>query len=84
MQLFGLGEVSGRAREAYNGWMRIWTGLLLAAISCWGVEYKDGYADSGGVKIHYVTAGQGPLVVMIHGFPDFWGVSGGGDGLPGV
>jgi len=32
----------------------------------------DGYADSGGVKIHYVSAGQGPLIVMIHGFPDFW------------
>ena len=33
---------------------------------------EDGFADSGGVKIHYVTAGEGPLVVMIHGFPDFW------------
>lgn len=33
---------------------------------------KDGYADSNGVKIHYVTAGTGPLIVMIHGFPDFW------------
>src|SRR5262245_52278849 len=32
----------------------------------------DGFADSSGVKIHYVTAGEGPLVVMIHGFPDYW------------
>ena len=32
-----------------------------------------GYAVSeGGVKIHYASLGQGPLVVMIHGFPDFW------------
>src|ERR1043165_10303559 len=32
-----------------------------------------GYATSeGGVKIHYASLGQGPLVVMIHGFPDFW------------
>ena len=30
------------------------------------------YADSDGVKIHYVTMGEGPLVVFIHGFPDFW------------
>ncbi len=30
------------------------------------------YADNDGVRIHYVTLGQGPLVVMIHGFPDFW------------
>lgn len=33
---------------------------------------SHGFADSGGVKIHYVTRGEGPLVVMIHGFPDFW------------
>ncbi len=30
------------------------------------------YADSDGVKIHYVTLGEGPLVIMIHGFPDYW------------
>ncbi|MDP6336973.1 MAG: alpha/beta hydrolase, partial [Verrucomicrobiota bacterium] len=31
------------------------------------------YADNDGVKIHYTKAGDtGPLVVMIHGFPDFW------------
>ena len=29
-------------------------------------------ADNGGVKIHYMVEGQGPLVVMIHGFPDYW------------
>ncbi len=33
---------------------------------------EDGYADSNGVKIHYVTLGQGPLVILLHGFPDFW------------
>ncbi len=33
---------------------------------------EDGFADSNGVKIHYVTAGEGPLLVLIHGFPDFW------------
>jgi pimeloyl-ACP methyl ester carboxylesterase len=33
---------------------------------------ENGYADSGGVKIHYVSLGKGPLIVMIHGFPDFW------------
>ncbi|MEM6701269.1 MAG: alpha/beta hydrolase [Acidobacteriota bacterium] len=31
-----------------------------------------GHADSNGVKIHYATMGEGPLVVMIHGFPDYW------------
>lgn len=33
---------------------------------------EHGYADSAGVKIHYASLGEGPLVVMIHGFPDFW------------
>ncbi len=35
---------------------------------------EEGFVDSGGVKIHYVSLGrsQDPLVVMIHGFPDFW------------
>src|SRR5260221_1243252 len=31
-----------------------------------------GYAGVKGVKIHYATLGTGPLVVMIHGFPDYW------------
>ncbi len=34
--------------------------------------FRDAYADSDGVKIHYVVGGSGPLVVMLHGFPDFW------------
>ncbi len=35
---------------------------------------ENGYADSGGVKIHYAALGdkKNPLIVMIHGFPDFW------------
>ena len=35
-------------------------------------EVEHGFADSNGVKIHYASVGEGPLVVMIHGFPDFW------------
>ena len=33
---------------------------------------EHGYADSGGVEIHYASLGSGPLMVMIHGFPDYW------------
>jgi epoxide hydrolase 4 len=34
----------------------------------------EGFIDSDGVKIHYVSLGkkEGPLLVMVHGFPDFW------------
>jgi epoxide hydrolase 4 len=37
-----------------------------------GVE--EGFVDSDGVKIHYVSLGkkENPLLVMVHGFPDFW------------
>lgn len=52
--------------------MRLAVLALLLGVSAVAAEYKDGYADSNGVKIHYVTAGSGPLIVMIHGFPDFW------------
>jgi len=33
---------------------------------------EEGFVDSDGVKLHYVTAGKGPLLVLMHGFPDFW------------
>jgi len=35
---------------------------------------EHGYADSKGVKIHFVALGskENPLIVFIHGFPDFW------------
>ncbi|GCF09656.1 alpha/beta fold hydrolase [Dictyobacter arantiisoli] len=33
---------------------------------------EHGYADNNGVKIHYAALGSGPLVVMVHGYPDFW------------
>ena len=30
------------------------------------------YANNNGVKIHYALYGTGPLVVFLHGFPDYW------------
>ena len=26
-----------------------------------------------GVRLHYVSVGRGPLVVLLHGFPEYWG-----------
>ena len=36
------------------------------------LKLEDHYATNKGVKIHYVAEGHGPLVVMVHGFPDYW------------
>ena len=30
------------------------------------------YADVNGVRLHYARAGTGPLIVFVHGFPEFW------------
>ena len=37
-----------------------------------GSELREGYSDIGDVRLHYVEAGEGPLVVLLHGFPEFW------------
>ena len=29
-------------------------------------------AEVNGITLHYVAAGSGPLVVLLHGFPEFW------------
>ena len=37
-----------------------------------GVELRSEYADVNGVRLHYMTAGQGKLILFAHGFPEFW------------
>jgi len=34
--------------------------------------FQDNYADVNGVRLHYVSVGQGPLVLFVHGYPSFW------------
>ena len=34
--------------------------------------FTDGYADVNGVRLHYASVGQGPLVLFLHGYPSFW------------
>jgi pimeloyl-ACP methyl ester carboxylesterase len=55
--------------------MRLCMTALLATLALAAdldTQVEHGYADSSGVKIHYASIGKGPLIVMIHGFPDFW------------
>lgn len=35
-------------------------------------EPKHEFVISNGIRIHYVTAGEGPLLILLHGFPQFW------------
>src|SRR5436309_15002735 len=37
-----------------------------------GTELREGYAEVGDQSLHYGEAGDGPLVVLLHGFPEFW------------
>lgn len=30
------------------------------------------YATVNGVRLHYVEYGKGPLIVLLHGFPEYW------------
>lgn len=51
--------------------------VLLIALSLVAIASADelgeaGFVDSGGVKIHYVANGKGPLIILLHGFPDYW------------
>ncbi|MBN3894440.1 MAG: alpha/beta hydrolase [Nostoc sp. NOS(2021)] len=36
------------------------------------LTWKHDYITTNGVKLHYVTQGEGPLMLMLHGFPEFW------------
>ncbi|MEP6570657.1 MAG: alpha/beta hydrolase [Acidobacteriota bacterium] len=31
-----------------------------------------GFADVNGIRLHYAEAGSGDLVILLHGFPEFW------------
>ncbi|UCG54346.1 MAG: alpha/beta hydrolase [Dehalococcoidia bacterium] len=34
--------------------------------------FKHEYADLKDIRLHYVTAGKGKLIMFAHGFPEFW------------
>ena len=34
--------------------------------------YSSGWFGDDGQHLHYVTAGEGPIIIFVHGFPSFW------------
>ena len=35
-------------------------------------NWTDGYIKANGINFHYVTEGSGPLLLLLHGFPENW------------
>lgn len=35
-------------------------------------EWQHEYVETNGIRMHYMTFGKGPLMVLLHGFPEFW------------
>ncbi len=35
-------------------------------------QYKEAYFEHKGHQLHYVEAGEGDIVLFLHGFPSFW------------
>ena len=35
-------------------------------------DMRERYVDLSQVRLHVVEDGEGPLVVLLHGFPEFW------------
>jgi len=62
---------------AHGKWMwMIAAGVMLTAAFSRGDSFMEElthhHADNDGVKIHYVSVGEGPVLLFVHGFPDFW------------
>src|SRR3984957_12765498 len=57
--------------------MRSWrkwlsAGILTAATLMAQTKWHHRYAEVNGVKLHYAEQGKGPLILFLHGFPEFW------------
>ncbi|NET40509.1 alpha/beta fold hydrolase [Okeania sp. SIO2B3] len=35
-------------------------------------QWQHFFVDTNNVRLHYVTQGEGELVILLHGFPEFW------------
>jgi pimeloyl-ACP methyl ester carboxylesterase len=47
-------------------------GVMVASDAIGSEDWVHQHAVVNGVRLHYVEYGSGPLVVLLHGFPEFW------------
>lgn len=46
--------------------------IVALAVSTNGEPWSHRQAIVNGIRLHWVEQGSGPLVVLLHGFPEFW------------
>ncbi len=34
--------------------------------------FEEGFAETNGIKLHYIAQGKGDLAILLHGFPEYW------------
>jgi pimeloyl-ACP methyl ester carboxylesterase len=55
---------------------RAWIALLFLLIAppleAGAQELRHRFAQVNGIRMHYAEQGEGPLVVLVHGFPESW------------
>ena len=44
---------------------------IVSAVMHATLARMEGYVEANGVRFHYVEAGEGPLLLLLHGFPEF-------------
>ena len=45
---------------------------LPAAAAPAPAPFTDHYVEVNGLRLHYASVGEGPLVLFLHGYPSFW------------
>jgi epoxide hydrolase 4 len=53
----------------WRNWVSV---VALAGAPLMAADWKHQYAEVNQVKLHYVEQGKGPLILFLHGFPEFW------------
>lgn len=44
----------------------------MTALTAAAAEWEHHFVETNRIRMHYVTQGAGELVVLLHGFPEFW------------
>src|SRR6202046_2662651 len=60
--------------RSWKRWLSILLtpGLLTCTTLMAQTKWHHRYAEVNDVKLHYVEQGKGPLILFLHGFPEFW------------